>query len=109
MSEKLRQLLTGPRSIRWSIFRSFLLLIVGLSAVLLATTFFGATRVVEQLSRELIERTADQVHEKLTRFLRPVENDLIVVRDMGEAGLFDPNSEAEMNSTLLSPTPKTGS
>ncbi len=63
-----------------------MLLILLLGGALMATTFLGARRAVETLSRTLIGRAADQAELELRRFFEPVMSVLGAVREWDEAG-----------------------
>jgi len=76
-------------SIRWSLLRNLLLLIVLLSGSLLVTTILGAREVVRELASTLIDRTERVTESELNRFLVPAARSLSVIREWIGAGELD--------------------
>ncbi len=75
-----------PRSIRQRLLTDQILLILLLGGGIMATTFFGARRAVETLSRTVVTRAADQAEGELRRFFDPVAGALGALRAWAEAG-----------------------
>ena len=89
-------------TIRGSLLRGQILLIVLLGVVLLATTFVGARQAVEVLLSALVERRVEHVETELRRYFQPTGAGLLSVRAWGRAGLVDPE-RPEGLSVLLEP------
>jgi len=91
--------LTRSKSIRRRLLGDQVLLILILGAALMATTFFGARRAVETLSRRIIVGAIGQVETELGRFFDPVASALEALRSWGEAGVLpedDPDALREL-------------
>ena len=72
-----------------------ILLVLLLGGGIMATTFLGARRAVESLSRAVITRAADQAEVQLRRFFDPVAGSLEALAswaETGQADLDDPDS-----------------
>jgi serine phosphatase RsbU (regulator of sigma subunit) len=91
-----------PTSIRASMLRGQILLIVLLGVVLLGTTFLGARQAVAVLLSALVERRVEHVETELRRYFQPTGAGLLAVRAWGRAGLVDPQ-RPEGLSVLLEP------
>jgi serine phosphatase RsbU (regulator of sigma subunit) len=76
-------------SIRQSLLRNLVLLIVLLSGAVLVTLATGARRVVRELSRSVIERALGKTEEQLARFFDPATDQLRLAQSWGERGLLD--------------------
>jgi serine phosphatase RsbU (regulator of sigma subunit) len=81
--------MTRPVSLRRSLIRNLLAVMLPLSILLVAATFLGGRKAGEFLSRSLISQTIAQTEAQLHRFFDPVVNLLEVMRDWGDAGLLD--------------------
>lgn len=81
--------MTRPISLRTSLIRNLLAVILPLSIVLVAAAFLGGRKAVEFLSRSLISQTIVQTEAQLHRFFDPVVHLLQVMRDWGATGLLD--------------------
>ena len=77
--------MTRTRSIRQRLLADQVLVILLLGGAILATTFLGARRAVESLSRQVVDRAADQAEGELERFFDPVARGLTALRAWGEA------------------------
>jgi serine phosphatase RsbU (regulator of sigma subunit) len=91
-----------PVSIRRSLLRNLVLVILLLSGGILLTTILGARRAVRELSRSLTAQKLDESEQRLRRFFDPVARELQIARSWGEAGLLDPD-ELEQLGRLLVP------
>ncbi|MEE8524460.1 MAG: SpoIIE family protein phosphatase [Thermoanaerobaculia bacterium] len=97
------------RTIRQRLLADQTLLILVLGATLLATTFIGARRALEALSRDIIDRAGDQAETELRRFFDPVAGGLLALRAWGRAGLLeseDPRRFMELVSPLATGLPQ---
>jgi serine phosphatase RsbU (regulator of sigma subunit) len=92
--------MAGGVSIRWSLLGNLLVLIVVLSAAILALTSVGAAAAVRNLSGSLIIRSIDTVHARLGGFFAPVLTDLALVRRWGESGLLDTDRPDDLDALL---------
>ena len=88
-------------SIRRSLLVNLVLVIVLLSAAIIATTVFASRRVVRTLSEALITRTIDQAEARLEQFFAPVVGGLAVARSWGESGLLDLEQPDDLNALLV--------
>ncbi|MCA9678368.1 MAG: hypothetical protein KC464_25300 [Myxococcales bacterium] len=93
--------LRGPVSIRRSLLRNLVLLIVLTAGAILAVTFIGADRAVDGLSRSLIERTGQRTDSELHRFFDPVTRGLDIGAAWGRSGLLDPTATEDVNRLFL--------
>jgi serine phosphatase RsbU (regulator of sigma subunit) len=93
--------MTRNRSIRHRLLGDQVLLILLLGGALLATTFLGARRAVEGLSRTLIEQATDRADSELRRFFDPVASALEAVRSWDEAGLLPGDSPRAWRDLML--------
>ncbi len=93
---------SGPTTIRRSLLRNLVLLILLTSgAILVATYFFGVSRTVEEFSESLIRLTADRTEAELKRLFDPVVHNISVAREWGRAGRFDKLESAPLNALLI--------
>ena len=75
-------------SIRWSLLRNLLLLVVLLSGSILTVTFVMARATVRRLSADLVRRTKDLADSQLRGFFEPVTHQLQVAADWSRTGLL---------------------
>jgi adenylate cyclase len=97
-------------SIRWSIFRTLLLLVLFVSGSLFVITAFTAGKSIRALSERLIEEATTETRLRLQAFFEPVNDDLQILSDLAEHGEFDPRngtSSKSFFSTLLKQHPQT--
>ncbi|MEZ4340876.1 MAG: adenylate/guanylate cyclase domain-containing protein [Sandaracinaceae bacterium] len=80
----------GGITIRRSLVRNLVLLVVAVSGAVLALTIYQSTRAVEELSQSLVQRSTMQVHTSLEGFFGPVRRQLRTVSDWGGGGLLTP-------------------
>ncbi|HVS13795.1 MAG TPA: SpoIIE family protein phosphatase [Thermoanaerobaculia bacterium] len=91
-----------PTTLRASLLRGQITLILLLAAVLLATTFLGARQAVGVLLSALVERRVQHVETELRRYFQPTGSGLLAVAAWGRAGLVDPG-RPEGLAVLLEP------
>ena len=88
-------------SIRQSLLRDLLLVILLLSGGILATTFFAARQTIEVLSQAYMGKAIDATNARLEGFFAPVRRELRMLGAWGEAGLLDPDDPAALNRLLV--------
>ena len=94
--------MSQPTSIRSSLLRGQILLIVLLGVVLLGTTFLGARQAMEVLLSALVERRVEHVETELRRYFQSTGSGLLAIGAWGRAGLIDADRPADL-SLLLTP------
>jgi serine phosphatase RsbU (regulator of sigma subunit) len=77
--------MTRSRTIRSRLLGDQVLLILIFGGALMATTFFGAGRAVQALSKSVIERALDQTETELHRFFDPLSASLAVLRSWDQS------------------------
>jgi serine phosphatase RsbU (regulator of sigma subunit) len=92
--------MTRTVSIRQSLLRDLLLVILLLSGGILATTIFAARQTIEVLSRAYMGQAIDATNARLEGFFGPVRRELRVLGAWGEAGGLDTNDPAALNRLL---------
>ncbi len=93
--------LRRPISIRWSLFKNLLLLIVLISGSLVVYSMVGAGRAIRRLSSSVIEEASAKSEDKLARFFEPISKAIEIVRDLGNRGIFSPNDPQRATTVLL--------
>jgi len=88
-------------TIRSSLLRSLLLLIVFLAAATLGTTVFSARTVRADLSRALIAGALEHVEGNLRAFFDPVGDVLELARNWAATGVFDPWDFESLNRVFI--------
>ena len=91
-----------PVSIRWSLFKNFLILVVLISGSLLIYTVAEASRAIRSLSASLFEEASGTVAHELAKFFDPISKSIEIVRDLGLRGAFSPD-DPRTASTILIP------
>ncbi len=76
-------------SIRTSLLRNSVALVLLMSTTFLVVTVFGTRRAIRELSARLIEQSAGQAEEQLDSFFGSIEDMLLASRSWWEAGLID--------------------
>jgi adenylate cyclase len=76
-------------SIRWSLLRSFVLLILASSLTVLILMTIRARQTEKDLSEQLIQRGTFQATQELDRFFQPVRKNALIAVHWGEAGKLD--------------------
>ncbi|MBW2277406.1 MAG: SpoIIE family protein phosphatase [Deltaproteobacteria bacterium] len=87
-------------AIRRSLLTNLILVVLVLGLAILALTFVGNQRAMQQYSRSLIDQTLSRVHVELDGFFDTVTRKLLALRTWGEAGLLDLDDPAELNVRL---------
>jgi serine phosphatase RsbU (regulator of sigma subunit) len=90
-----------PVSIRRSLLTNLIVLVLGLGAAVLATTWLGARRTLQRVTASLITRSLDQTDAELHRFFDPVSHGLVAARAWGEAGMLRLDDPAALERLLL--------
>jgi adenylate cyclase len=80
----------GSISLRTSLARSLMLMIFVSAGVILVVTYRFSSHVVEDLSEKLIQQQLDNTSMALENFFLPIESDLQLFRQWGDAGLLEP-------------------
>jgi adenylate cyclase len=91
-------------SIRTSLLRNVVALVLLMSVTLLAVTVVGSRQAVRNLSARLIEQSANQAGEQLAQFFGSIENILQASRSWREAGLVryeSAESVADLNALFI--------
>jgi adenylate cyclase len=99
VAEKVRG--PGGVTIRRSLVRNLVLLIVATAVAILALTVVQSTQAVEELSRTLVRRSAAQVETELDGFFDPVRRQLRMMSDWGGAGLLTPIEPPRLTPMLM--------
>jgi len=90
-----------PVSIRWSLLRNILVLLLLVSLALLVTTYILERRQELRLSQQLIERTMQVMELELRRFFGPVNNVCQIADVWLRIGLFDARDPAQVNRHFM--------
>ncbi len=101
-----------PVTIRVSLLRNLLPLVLVLGAVVFGASLFGTRYTTRILSKQLIDRTLDLIEARLHAFFRPVDENLRLVRAWSEAGLLpldDPAAMGRLFVPLLRRSPQISS
>jgi len=91
-------------SIRTSLLRSIVALVLFMSVTLLVVTVLGARRAVQDLTERLIEQSAGQAEEQLDSFFGSIEGILASSRAWWESGLVEysePEDVASLNNLFI--------
>ena len=94
---KLQRVCIRPVSIRSSLMRSFIALIVLLSILLLTMTIALGYRSIRHLSRVYIGQTMKEVEMAVHNWAAPILNSQLMARNIIETGLIDPDNMEQMN------------
>ena len=98
---KVFRLFRRPVSIRWSIMRNLLLLLLFTGGTIFAVSWHAYSKAVEELSVEVVERYADQTRVHLEGFFDPVTKILLTARDWGEHGMFNMDDVEALNRIFI--------
>ena len=90
-----------PISIRWSLFKNLLLLVVLISGSLLIYSVAGAIKAVHPILASLFEEVSETVAYELGDYFSPVSKSMEVVRDFGLRGIFSPDDIKTANNVLI--------
>jgi len=88
-------------TIRWSLIRNLVLLIVFLTGSILLTTVYTGRRIAELTSRALIDRALDRTESELRRFFDPVQRSLLVARRLIRDGALDLDDPRALNRYFI--------
>lgn len=89
------------RTIRWSLLRNIILLIVLLSGLILITTFVARHRAMRIVSRSMIEHATDNTELELQRFFEPVVWAARIIQEWARLGLLDTEDVRQLNALLM--------
>lgn len=90
-----------PVSIRRSLLRNLLLIIVLLSGAIMGTSVLVARQAAKSLSRSLITQTLDRSEGELEQFFNPVAAGLGIVESWSRAGLLDTDDPRRIRGLFL--------
>jgi len=90
-----------PVSIRRSLLRNLLLIIVLLSGAIMGTSVLVARQAAKSLSRSLITQTLDRSEGQLEQFFNPVAAGLGIVESWSRAGLLDTDDPQRIRGLFL--------
>lgn len=90
-----------PTTIRESLLRNLLLLIVLTTGSILVVIAVAGTRTVRDLSASLIEKTADRTEAELVRFFGTVTAVLNISKGWADQGLLDPAAPESLNGLFV--------
>ena len=88
-------------SIRRSLLRNLLLIIVLLSGAILGTSVLVARQAAKSLSRSLITQTLDRSEGQLEQFFNPVVYGLQVARSWGRSGMLDADDPQQLRGLFI--------
>ncbi len=88
-------------TIRRSLFRSVILLILFILGTFLWITFSFRDQEMRAVSRMLVETTIDHIESRLHRFFDPLEEHLLIARGWGNRGLLDPRDAESANALFM--------
>jgi len=94
----------GPITIRRSLLRNMVLLILLTSGAILAVVYFaGSRRIARDFSRSLIRLTTDRTAAELRQSFAPIMRNLMVARDWGREGMLDDSGDSRRLNALFIP------
>ena len=88
-------------SIRWSLFKNLLLLVVLISGSLLIYSVAGAIRAVHPILASLFEEVSETVAYELGEYFSPVSMSIQVARDLGLRDVFSPDDIEAANDVFI--------
>lgn len=88
-------------SLRWSLFKNLLLLIVLISGSLVVYSLINSRRTIRYLSLSVIEEASRKAEDKLARFFAPISKAIEIVRVQGDLGLISPDAPVNANRLLI--------
>jgi adenylate cyclase len=88
-------------SIRWSLFKNLLLLVVLISGSLLIYSVAGAIRAVHPILASLFEEVSETVAYELGEYFSPVSTSIQVARDLGLRDVFSPDDIEAANDVFI--------
>lgn len=88
-------------SIRWSLFKSFLVLVVLISGSLLAYSVGGAGRAIRDLTESLFTQVSLATEDELVTFFAPISKSVEIVADLAERSVFSPDDPEKAARVLI--------
>lgn len=88
-------------TIRRSLIRNLVLLIVFLTGSILLTTVYTGRRITDEMSRALIERALERTEADLRSFFSPVEQNILLSRQLFGDGLLDLDDPHGLNRYFI--------
>lgn len=88
-------------SIRRSLFKSFLTLLLLISGSLLIHSMLRARQTIEELTAALFNETSNSVEVEMANFFAPISKAIEIVGGMGERGIFLPEDPETAGRLLL--------
>ena len=88
-------------TIRRSLIRNLLLLIVFLTGSILLTTVYTGRRISDGMSRALIERALERTEADLKGFFSPVQQNILLARQLFGDGLLDLDDPHALNRYFI--------
>jgi adenylate cyclase len=88
-------------TIRRSLIRNLILLILLLTGSILLTTIYTGQRITELTSRALIDRALDRTESDVRRFFDPVERSLLVARRLIRSGALELDDPQTLNRHFI--------
>ncbi len=90
-----------PISIKWSLFRHFILLIIFIAIAIIATIRVVGSRSIRKLSQNSIDKTAQLSISKINQLFRPINNLLKFSAQLGESKIFASTNPDSMNRFFI--------
>ena len=88
-------------SIRRSLLRNLVLLILLTSGAILAVTVVAGKHAVEDLSRTLIEKAAEQTEKELEHFFGSVHGQVLIGREWAKSDMLDADHPLALNALFV--------
>lgn len=88
-------------SIRMSLLRNLVGVIILLAGGILITTIFGARSAVSEFSKSVINVSIELTENRLREFFGPVTQELLVIRQWGESGMLDRDDASALRQLLV--------
>jgi serine phosphatase RsbU (regulator of sigma subunit) len=93
--------LARPVSFRRSLLTNLIVLVLGLGAAILVTSWLGTRRTLQRVTAALISRALDQTGSELHRFFDPVAHALEAAQSWGRSGLLRLEDTAALETLLV--------
>ncbi len=90
-----------PATIRHSLIRNLVLLIMATSGAILTVTIVGSSHMIRDLSLSMIRRTTDQMESELKHLFEPVGRNLLIAQQWGREGVFDETDPVSLNPLFI--------
>ena len=88
-------------SIRWSLFKNFLILVVLISGGLLVFSRLQSGKTIRGLSATLLEETSAAAERELASFFSPIARAIEILRGQAILGIFSPGNPATANAVAM--------